>query len=96
MVLINTQLGDHVVVKQTRTFLQTLPVTSETHDKEEGEEEMGVVWERAGEDVCLVHREPVLQVCCHGKGDYLASVTAGQCKLLLCQGSIPVSFAVSE
>ena len=94
VVVINTSLGDHVVVKHTHYFLQQLPVSCAPDGEEKGTEaeEGCVVWRREGEEeeVHVKHVTTVQHVCWHGKGDYLASLTttAARCKLLMCPISL--------
>lgn len=82
--VVNTGLADHLIVKRTHSFLQQLPVSSEASGVKESEEEgKCVMWEREGEKIRMKHLETVQQVCWHGKGDYLASVTAAPGKLCM-------------
>ena len=70
--MVNSQVGDHVVVKHTTTLLSQLPLSGD-----EGASTRSVVqWRREGDRVCIRHSKPVQQVCWHVRGDYLASVTA--------------------
>ena len=72
LLLVNSEVGDHVVVKTTRLFLDELPVGLGQSDAVVG----GVDWGREGDRIILDHPKPVQQVCWHGKGDYFATVTA--------------------
>ena len=70
----NSEMGDGVIVKKTSNMLLSLPIQPQTSG-------VGVVWERLGEEVCLIHEDPVQQICWHEKGDYFAVVTTGQGKV---------------
>ena len=69
----NSEVGDHVVVKATRQFLDDLPLSVGQSDAVLGG---GVDWGKEDNRIVLGHPKPVQQVCWHGKGDYFATVTA--------------------
>ena len=83
LLLVNAQVGDRVVVKSTRLFLEELPICVGEKDPALGQAG-GIEWSREDGRVSLDHPKPVQQVCWHGKGDYFATVTAeggsGCCK----------------
>ena len=75
---VNSQVGDHLIVKQTSILLSQLPLDVDS-------EEQGSVaarWGREGQDVYVQHSKPVKQVCWHTRGDYVATV-AGDGKIVI-------------
>lgn len=58
-----------MVVKNTTAFLDQLPFSMEQGVG-------GVVWGQDAGRIHVTHSKPVLQVCWHSKGDYLAAVSA--------------------
>lgn len=75
--LINSELGDHLVVKRTTSFLEALPLNT---GEAGGSEHMRCEWGRSEGRVLVTHAKPVRQFSWHCKGDYLAAVTAdGKC-----------------
>ena len=67
--LLNSEVGDHLIVRATREYLDQLLLESCAG-------EVDVHWKRDGETIILDHPKLVQQVCWHGRGDYFATVTA--------------------
>ena len=67
--VVNSNLGDRLILKHTETLLNQLPLTSSATST------IGVEWGRDDNGIYVKHSKPVQQVCWHGKGDYFAAVT---------------------
>lgn len=81
MLLVNSNVGDHLAVKHTNTLLGQLPLgvgEASNTGSHLGEAEWGRDKEREGEGerVWIKCSKPVQQVCWHVRGDYLATVAA--------------------
>lgn len=71
ILLINSEVGDSLVVKRTTSFLEELPISVGESSAAEH-----VRWERKEGRVYITHSKKVQQFCWHCKGDYIAAVTA--------------------
>lgn len=68
--MVNSNVGDHLLVKQTDEFLLSIPLDSSTSCED-------VEWRKeGGGGVTLHHSKPVHQVCWHGGADYLATLAS--------------------
>lgn len=67
--LLNSEVGDHLIVRATRQYLDQLLL-------EDCAGEVDVRWRRDEKRIILDHPKLVQQVCWHGRGDYFATVTA--------------------
>ena len=70
ILLMNSEVGDSLVVKHTSSFLETLPISVGESSAEH------VDWERKKGRVHITHNKEIHQFCWHCKGDYIAAVTA--------------------
>lgn len=73
---VNSQMGDHLVVKHTSALLSDLPLSANVEDASTSGLVTGVQWGREGDRVYVKHSKPVKQVCWHARGDYVATLTA--------------------
>ena len=72
--MLNSTVGDHLIVKRTTCFLEELPF--DAGEASGAPEQVQWSWEGREGRVSITHARPVRQFCWHCRGDYLAAVTA--------------------